>query len=135
MLIVWGSFNTKSTKHFLKLNPFDTFDTNFANLTGKDLCWSLFLIKLQASRQASLWKRDFNTGVFLWNVKQNTSGGCFWTRFGAESKCNALRTIIWQSTDFKALNSTLQNRTMYRWHSIRSYYYVLRVSTEVLLGA
>ena len=24
MLIVWGSFNTKSTKHFLKLNPFDT---------------------------------------------------------------------------------------------------------------
>ena len=46
---------------FFKMGVFK----NFANLTGKDLCWSLFLIKLQASRQASLWKRDFNTGVFL----------------------------------------------------------------------
>ena len=46
---------------FFKMGVFK----NFANLTGKDLCWSLFLIKLQASRQASLWKGDFNTGVFL----------------------------------------------------------------------
>ena len=37
----------------------------FANLTGKHLCWSLFLIKLQAFRPATLLKRDFNTGVFL----------------------------------------------------------------------
>ena len=31
---------------------------NFANLTGKHLCWNLFLIKLQVSRPATLLKRD-----------------------------------------------------------------------------
>ena len=35
---------------------------NFVIFTGKYLCWSHFLIKLQA---ASLLKRDSNTGVFL----------------------------------------------------------------------
>ena len=39
---------------------------NFANLTGKHLCWSRFLIKLQA-RPATLLERDSNTDVFLWN--------------------------------------------------------------------
>ena len=28
---------------------------NFVLLTGKHLCWSLFLIKLQARRSATLW--------------------------------------------------------------------------------
>ena len=36
---------------------------NFAIFTGKYLCWSFLLIKLQAFR---LVIRDFNTGVFLW---------------------------------------------------------------------
>ena len=36
---------------------------NFAISTGKYLCWSFLLIKLQAFR---LVIRDFNTGVFLW---------------------------------------------------------------------
>ena len=40
------------------------FCKNFA--TEKHLCWSLFLIKLQAWRSATLWKRDSNTDVFLW---------------------------------------------------------------------
>ena len=31
----------------------------------KNNCWSLFLIKLQALRSATLLKRDFSTGVFL----------------------------------------------------------------------
>ena len=39
---------------------------NFAILTGKHLCWSLFLIKLQAWRSATLLKRDSSTGIFLW---------------------------------------------------------------------
>ena len=38
----------------------------FAIFTPKHLCWSLFLIKLQAWRAATLWKRDSNTSVFLW---------------------------------------------------------------------
>ena len=68
------------------------FPENSANFIGKHLCWSLFLIKLQAGRPATLLKRDSNTGFFLWNLPnflenliwrntffmQNTSNGCFW---------------------------------------------------------
>ena len=38
---------------------------NVAIFTGRHLCWSLFLKKLQTSRSATLLKRDSNTGVFL----------------------------------------------------------------------
>ena len=37
---------------------------DFAIFTGKHLCWSLFLIKLQAWRPATLLKRDSDTGAF-----------------------------------------------------------------------
>ena len=33
----------------------------------KKMCWSLFLRKLQAFRPANLFKKDSNTGIFLWN--------------------------------------------------------------------
>ena len=42
---------------------------NFANFTGKHLCWSLFFKKLQAFRSAALLKRDSYTGVFLSNLR------------------------------------------------------------------
>ena len=42
---------------------------NFVIFTGKHLCWSLFLIKLQALRPAALLTRDSNTGVFLWILR------------------------------------------------------------------
>ena len=42
---------------------------NFANFLGKYLWWSLFLIKLQAWRPATLFRRDCNTGVFHWNLR------------------------------------------------------------------
>ena len=38
---------------------------NFANYTGKHLCWSLILIELQALKSAVLLKRDSNIGAFL----------------------------------------------------------------------
>ena len=38
---------------------------NLTNFTGKRLSWSLFLIKLQTFRPATLLKGDFETGVFL----------------------------------------------------------------------
>ena len=38
---------------------------NFTISTGRQLCWSLFLIKLQSFNPASLLKRDSNAGVFL----------------------------------------------------------------------
>ena len=38
---------------------------NFANFTGKHLCRSLFLIRLQALKPTTLLKGDSNAGVFL----------------------------------------------------------------------
>ena len=40
---------------------------NFAHFIGKNLPWSLFLTELQAFRDATLWKRDSNTDIFLWS--------------------------------------------------------------------
>ena len=37
---------------------------NLAILTGKHLCWSLLLMKLQAFKFATLLKRDSNRDVF-----------------------------------------------------------------------
>ena len=42
---------------------------NFAIFTGKHLCWSLFLRKLQVLKPGSLLKGDSNTGVFLWILR------------------------------------------------------------------
>ena len=42
---------------------------NFANFTGNQLCWSLYLIELQAFRPAALLKRDSGTDVFLRNLE------------------------------------------------------------------
>ena len=33
---------------------------NFANFTGKRMCWSFYLIKLHVSRPATLSNRDYN---------------------------------------------------------------------------
>ena len=43
---------------------------NFPIFTGKHLCWSLFLIKLQAWRPATILKRDSNTDVSLWIIQK-----------------------------------------------------------------
>ena len=48
-------------------------------VTGKHLCWSYFLIKLQACRFATLLKRDSNTGVFLWILWRTSANSCFCT--------------------------------------------------------
>ena len=42
---------------------------NFANFTAKHLRWSLFSIKFQSWRPATLLKRGCNTGAFLWNLQ------------------------------------------------------------------
>ena len=43
---------------------------NFAIFTGKNLCWSLLLIDLRASKPATFLKRNSNTGVFCecWKI-------------------------------------------------------------------
>ena len=42
---------------------------NLAIFTGKYLCWSLFSIKLQTWRPATLLRRDSNMEVSLWNLR------------------------------------------------------------------
>ena len=42
---------------------------NFANFTGKHLCWSLFLIELQALSAVTSLKRDSHTAVFKLNLR------------------------------------------------------------------
>ena len=49
---------------------------NFAIFTGKHLCWSLFLIKLQAFRPPTSLKGDSNKGVFLY-ILQNILRAAF----------------------------------------------------------
>ena len=56
---------------------------DFAIFRGKNLCWSLFLVKLQDFRPTTLSNRDSNRDVFLWILRnfleqlllRNTSGG------------------------------------------------------------
>ena len=43
----------------------EAFLKNFAIFTGKHLCWSLLLIKLQAFKLVTLLKRNSNTSIFL----------------------------------------------------------------------
>ena len=51
----------------------------FEIYTGKDLCWSLFLIKFQVFSLQLYQKRGSDTGAFMWNYQEhvflsNTSG-------------------------------------------------------------
>ena len=42
---------------------------NLLCFTRKHLCWSLFLIKSQIFRPATVLRRDTNAGYFLWNLR------------------------------------------------------------------
>ena len=42
---------------------------NLGKFTEKRLCWSLFLIKLQAFRPTTSLNSDSNIDVFLWNLQ------------------------------------------------------------------
>ena len=60
---IWINFHLSHM--FFKIGVFKA----LANFIGKHQCWSIFLIKLQAWRPATLLKRDSNTGVLLWNFR------------------------------------------------------------------
>ena len=59
--ILHGISRSSGPEVFCKKAAFKT----YAALTRKQLCWSLFLIKLQTFKPATLLKTDSNTGVFL----------------------------------------------------------------------
>ena len=58
-------FRSSRSQMFFKTG----FPKNFMIFTRKHPRWNLFLIKLQAFRAATLLKRDSNTGVFLWILR------------------------------------------------------------------
>ena len=61
-LIICTIFRSSRSQMFFTIGVLK----NFAIFTEKHLCWSLFLIKLQALRPATLLKRNSDKGVFLW---------------------------------------------------------------------
>ena len=56
-----ANFKSKRLQMFFKIGVLE----KFLIFTGKQLRWSLLLIKLQTLRSATLLKRDSHTGVFL----------------------------------------------------------------------
>ena len=82
----------------------------FANFMGKHLYWSLFLIKLQAIRPATLLKRNSSTGVFLWNLR-NFKEPLFWRNALLSSK-NASN----HSSCFVIWSPVFQLNYVFFWH-------------------
>ena len=109
VIVFWGETNRSSlSQMFFKIGVLK----NFANFIGKHQCWSIFLIKLQAWRPATLLKRDSNTGAkFLRTLfLQNTSDGCFWANPG--DLCGSLcgEVMLWSlSTSLSYLSNIMLN--------------------------
>ena len=61
LLIGLSTFRSSSSQMFFKIGVLE----NFAIFTGKHLRWTISLVKLQASRPATLLNRDPTTDVFL----------------------------------------------------------------------
>ena len=61
---VSGSFKSYSRSSHRKRSVNKIALWNFVHFTGKQFCWSLFLIKLQVFRPATLIKRDSKTVSF-----------------------------------------------------------------------
>ena len=64
-LIIMHDSKASRSPIFFKIDVFK----NFAIFAGEHLCWGLFVIKLQSWRPATLLKRDSNTSVFLWILR------------------------------------------------------------------
>ena len=100
-ILTWARWKNRFQKQSFTDLKLDVLK-NLVNSTGKHLCWNLFLIKLKAWSPATLLKRNFSTGVFLWNLQnflehlflQKSSIGCFWSStnvikgFGAKAGAN-----------------------------------------------
>ena len=63
---------------------------NFAIFTGKHLRWSLLLIDFRASRPATFFKSDSNTGIFLW-ILQNF---LFWWKSANNCFCSSYFLLL-----------------------------------------
>ena len=92
-----NSFGVKRQKQPLKLLLKKGVFRNFASFTGKQLCWSLFLIELQTFRPAALLEIDSNTDVFLWNLQDHL----IWSlRTPASETCSFTWTALFNNLHF-----------------------------------
>ena len=105
--MTWSTVLKQSSQMFFKIGVLK----NLAYFKGKHVCWSLFLIKLQALSPATLLKIDSNTDVFQWNSRnfkellllQNTSDGCFWQFLKNSSDCSSFEKLCLYIGNFKYL--------------------------------
>ena len=87
---------------------------NLVKLTGKRLCWSLFLIKLQDFSPTILLKRDSSTGVFLWNFRKKKKN-----LFEEHLRMTISESWFVNDSELKAkLNSTNLLQTANSWYYV-----------------
>ena len=87
---------------------------NFANFTGKHLCQSFFLIKLQTQKPATLLKTDSSTGVFLMKFANFLRTSFFteriwWLLLKAINSSSYLRVLPTAAKTFFTNSSTRTN--------------------------
>ena len=110
---------------------------SFVNFTAKRLCWSHFLIKLQALRSATLFKKNSNTDIFLWNLPifflQNTSDGCLWKWCTWLYKMASSALSTYFSDNFLLRLSSLQSKKgeFFKKLVFRIPYVVLKKGNEI----
>ena len=97
---------------------------DFANFTGEHPCWSLFLITLQVFRPASLLKRDSNTDVYLWNLR-NFSEHLFW-RTSAKEFFYLFRRVSTRRDLDRVRSSFLKVTIFFEWNAAISFIYKLK---------
>ena len=77
------------------------------------LCWSLFLMRLQAFRPATLLKRDSNTGVFLRNLQK------FWRTRTLKNICERLLLTDYYSVYYKNTSCYVaDDSSIARWRKV-----------------
>ena len=79
------NFKSSCLQMFFKIDVLK----NLAMLTGKHLCWSYFLTKLQGWRTAIALKRDSNISAFLWILQRNL----FWRTSANGYVCTSNRKV------------------------------------------
>ena len=73
---------------------------NFAKFKGKQLSWSLFLIKLQASRLATLLKKELRLRCFPFKYYEIFRNSCFWTPSHINGEAFFARIIYYLSVNY-----------------------------------
>ena len=110
---------------------------SFVNFTAKRLCWSHFLIKLQALRSATLLKKKLQHSYFPVKFAnfflQNTSDGCLWKWCTWLYKMASSALSTYFSDNFLLRLSSLQSKKgeFFKKLVFRIPYVVLKKGNEI----